>query len=218
MASLGGTPRLASFIDLAEAKDWMQFSSPSAPSPRDAALQRVIDMACWLVQRYINRPASPQTFTERHDGWSGEYIMVRYTPFLSLNYCNEWQSSGGMVSLAESTPEAPVDGIQIDYVTGRIMRTFAGYSWPRPFFPGSRNIEISYVAGYNPTPPDLWMATMELVAHWWRNTQQAAAKGFGGAIGGERANDPEQEAAGLWQGLPYRVTSILDVYRLPGIG
>lgn len=218
MAAPAGALQYGSYLTLAEVKDYMQWSTPTAASERDVILQRYVDMACTRVQRYIGRPASSQEFKERHDGWSGEYIMLKESPFLELVSCSEWQSSGGSISLPESTPENPVDGIQIDYATGRIMRTFAGYSWPRPFFPGSRNIEVVYRAGYNPTPPDLWLATCELVVHWWRNTQQAAAKGFGGAIGGNRGYDPEQEQAGLWQGLPYRISTILDDYRKISVG
>lgn len=218
MAVPAGDHQYGSYITLADVKDYMQWSSPTSPSERDGVMQRFVDMACTQVQRRINRPASSQEFFERHDGWSGEYILLKESPVLELVSCSEWMSSGGAVQLTESTPENPVDGVQIDYATGRIMRTFAGYSWPRPFFPGSRNIEIVYRAGFNPTPPDLWIATVELVVHWWRNAQGSAGKGFGGQIGGQGGFDPESETAGLWQGLPYRIAEILDTYRLPAIG
>jgi hypothetical protein len=206
----GGSNRYATYIDLTEAKDWLRFVAGS-PTTYDSNLQRIIDMACTQIQTHIGRPVAPLTVVERHDGWSGEYIMLSQSPFLSLNYCHEWQSSGGLVNLPESTPANPVDGIQIDYSTGRLMRTFAGYSWPRPFFPGSRNIEVSYVAGFNPIPPDIWMATVELIAHWW-NMSQVGRGSARGQQSGEDATD------GLWQGMPNRIVNLINPYRMIAIG
>ena len=96
-----------------------------------------------------------------------------------------------------------------------MTRTFAGYSWPRPYFPGRRNIEVTYVAGYNPIPPDIWIATVELVAHWWRNTQQASR-----TFTPNQEYDPTNDAgqSGLWQGMPYRVENLIAPYRKVSIG
>ena len=170
-----GTYFGASYLDPPEVWEYLQFSGAPA-GIEENMLQRYINSACAFAQgaEGANRPIAPTEFTERHDGWSGEYIMLHNCPFLQLVACTEWQSSGGPISLLESTPANPIEGIQIDYATGRIMRTFAGYSWPRPFFPGSRNIEVTYVAGFNPVPPDIWEATVELVGYRWRNTQQAS--------------------------------------------
>lgn len=215
-AVLAGSRQYGTYLTLVEVKQWLRYPNPTQPSSTDDAnLQRVIDMACASVQNHINRPVGAQTFWERHDGWSGEYIILKETPFLELVSCIEWQSSGGPINLVESTPENPVDGIQINYATGRIMRTFAGYSWPRPFFPGSRNIEVTYKAGFNPIPGDLWMGTVELVSHWWVNTQQQSAL----RLPGESAKDEyePEETSGAFAGIPYRVQAMIDPYRLPGV-
>jgi hypothetical protein len=200
------------YLDLEETKSWLQFPD-DASNAQDANLQRIIDMACEWVQNEINRPVAPTRFTERHDGWSGEYIMLHQCPVVEFVSCTEWQSSGGPITLGESTPENPVEGIQIDYLTGRVMRSFAGYSWPRPFFPGSRNIEITYLAGYNPVPPVLWMATAELVAHWWRNTQQASRQ-----VLRVTDYDPTGTQDSLWAGVPYRIQGLVAPYRRTVIG
>lgn len=205
MATLAGARQYGTYMTLDEVKSWLRYPTVS-PGVDDTNMQRVVDMACTRIQNVINRPVGSQEFWERHDGWSGEYIMLKESPFLELVSCTEWQSSGGPITLAESTPENPVDGVQIDYSTGRLMRTFAGYSWPRPFFPGSRNIEVVYLAGFNPIPPDLWMATVELVRHWWENTQQAVA---GRALG--QANDPESRVS-LFTSLPEFIEEMLTDY------
>jgi hypothetical protein len=200
------------YLDFAEVWPWLGMDN--APVGIAATrLQRLIDSACAVAQRGANRPFCPTRFQERHDGWSGEYIQLRYSPFLQLVSCTEWQSSGGPITLTESTPANPVEGLQIDYATSRIMRVFAGYSWPRPFFPGSRNIEVIYVAGFNPVPPDVWDATIDLVAYKWRSSQesphwfQPPADEYGG-----------QQTNPLFPGVPNRCAEVFEAYRLPTIG
>lgn len=211
-----GTTQWTTFLDQTEVSQWLQFSGvPGVNTASSALLQRLIDSACYRAQEIANRPLCPTTFFERHDGWSGEYIQLRFSPFIQLVECNEWQSTGGFVTLTESTPENPIEGIQIDYDTSRVMRAFSGYSWPKPFFPGSRNIEFIYVAGFNPVPPDVWVAAVDLVAYWYRNTQQASRaftstnQMYGGEEGG---------ATDLWPGVPNRIAEVFEGYRLPVIG
>lgn len=210
----GATHQWAVYLDFDEVTDYLQFDQP--PTGSDAVkLQRFINGACAQAQGPggANRPLCPTRVTERHDGWSGEYLMLLFSPLLSLDLCREWQSAGGFVGLPESTPESPTEGVQVDHSTGRLMRTFAGYSWPRPFFPGSRNIEITYTAGFNPVPDDVWEATMELVAWKWRNSQQATRTApLRG--GGEYDTD----TSGLYPGMPSRIADVLGGYRLPTIG
>lgn len=213
-----GTVQWTTYLDLDEVVAWLQFTGAGVPdvgTAESGLLQRIIDSACSRAQTIANRPLCPTTYFERHDGWSGEYIQLNYSPFVKLVQCQEWQSTGGWVQLPESTPENPVEGIQINYLSSRIMRTFAGYSWPRPFFPGSRNIEVTYIAGFNPVPPDIWTATIDLVAYWWRNTQQAA-RGFKGS--GSAAYGGAQSPDGLWPGIPNRISDVFKSYRMPVIG
>lgn len=216
VAPNAGTIQWTSFLDLPEVTDWLQFSGvPIGGTAPATILQRLIDSACYRAQEIANRPLCPTTFFERHDGWSGEYIQLMFSPFIQLVECNEWQSTGGMVTLTESTPENPIDGVQINYDTSRIMRTFSGYSWPKPFFPGSRNIEVIYVAGMNPVPPDVWVAACDLVAYWYRNTQQAS-RGFVGSAG--MYGGDEGGSGDLWPGVPNRISEVFENYRLPVIG
>lgn len=205
------TTQWASYIDLEEAVEYLQLETALSQSEQ-TKLQRYIDSACTTAQTRAGRPLCPTQFKEREDGWSGAEIMLRYSPFLELVLCREWQSSGGWVTLPESTPDNPVEGVAIDYATSELTRTFAGYSWPRPFFPGKRNIEITYVAGFNPLPPDIWEATQELIAWKWRNTQQATR---------DWAPTEEFESPGhngLYPGLPDRIATVFDTYWLPSLG
>lgn len=200
------------YIDFDEA--WQFVGSDNAPTGPDATLlQRFIDSACSTAQRGANRPFGPVEFRERHDGWSGEYIQLHYSPFLGLVKGTEYQSTGGPVNLLEAAPSSGIDGIQIDYGTSKIMRTFDG-TWPKPFFPGSRNIEITYLAGFNPVPPDVWDATVDLIAYKWRMTQESTrwfSSGGADEYGG-------QQTSPLYPGIPNRIAEVFDAYRIPTIG
>lgn len=210
-ANIAGTDQWPVYLDFEEVWEYLQIDN-APPDPVKTKLQRYINSACTIAQEGANRPFGPVTFRERHDGWSGEYIQLHYSPFLKLVLCREWQSSGGFVTLPESTPDNPVEGIQIDYGTSRVMRTFTGYSWPRPFFPGSRNVEFTYVAGFNPVPHDVWEATADLVGYKWRNSQEAP-RWFGQneEYGGPATNM-------LYPGVPNRIAEVFERYRLPTIG
>jgi hypothetical protein len=207
------TRRWATYIDFQEAWEYLQIEEE--PEGREATrLRRYIDSACTTAQNVANRPFAPTEFKERQDGWSGDTLQLYYSPFLTLIECREWQSSGGFVTLPESTPEEPIEGVQIDYATSQLTRTFSGYSWPRPFFPGHRNIEITYTAGFNPVPDDVWEATCELIMWKWRNTQQPTRTfALPGSDFDQTAND-----TGIYPGIPNRIGDVFEMYRIPGIG
>ena len=213
-----GTDQFISYITPADLLDWLQIPANSVTSPQVVInMQRVVDMACSWVQRYVGRPLCPTMYSERHDGWAGSDIILKKGPILDIILCSEWQSSGGPITLVEATPEMNAGNanvIQVDRSTSSIRRAFSGYSWPRTFFPGSRNISVTYTAGFDPVPPDAWLATIEFAAYWWKNTQQTRRETVRGG------SDPEATSplAGLWQGVPYRLTALLDPFKVINIG
>jgi hypothetical protein len=204
-----GTARWGTYLDITEVWEYLQ--EDNAPTgAQQTRLQRLIDSACTRAQEIADRPLCPTRRYERHDGWSGEYIQLDYSPFLQLVLCVENMSSGGPVTLPESLPASGVNGVQINYATSMTMRTFDG-TWPRPFFPGSRNIEYTYVAGFNPIPPDIWEATIDFVAYKWRMTQESP-RWFGQSqneFGGQQTDQ-------LYPGIPNRIAEVFESYRLPG--
>jgi hypothetical protein len=217
MANSTSTIYGQSYLDFAETWQYLQF--PGSPGAQQQnLLQRYIESACSYAQgaEGANRPIAPTEFRERHDGWSGEYILLHHSPFLELVVATENQSTGGAIPLLESTPENGVDGIQIDYATSLIMRTFDGI-WPKPFFPGSRNIEVTYLAGFNPLPPELWEATMELVAWKWHNSQQAS-RGAGPQPKGAESFEDTANANPSAPGCPPDIQAIFRSFRKTTIG
>jgi hypothetical protein len=209
-----GSVQWTTYLDMPEVLSWLQFTSAPEPgTAQSGLLQRLIDAACAIGQDIAGRPLCPTTFYERHDGWSGEYIQLHYSPVIQLVQCQEWQSTGGFIQLPESTPQNPVEGVQVDYRTGQIMRVFAGYSWPRPFYPGSRNIEVTYIAGYDPVPHNVWMATVNLVAYWWRSWYQASR-----TFTKTPAGSNQQATVELWPGVPDEIAEVFESYYLHTVG
>lgn len=210
------TQTWATFIDMPEVVTYLQMDS----APTDAAaikLQRLIDGACSQAQVSANRPFAPTQYQMRFDGWGGfqgAYIMLPYFPVLSVDSVVEWWGTSGPHTLELQTPESQgtSEMFQVEPSTGRLIRTFMGLV-PRPFFPGSRNIEVIWTAGFNPIPPDVWLATIDLIAYWWRMTQESP-RWFG------RDNDqyggPTTDM--LYPGIPNRIADVFANYRVPTIG
>jgi hypothetical protein len=176
-------------------------------------LQDMLDMACQWVQNAIGKPVAPTTFDRRFDGnsgWSGAYIMLPYYPVLEVVRVTEYWGLSGPHVLEEQIPTDQVDGWQLDYLTGTLSRVFPGLV-VKPWFPGARSVEVTWTAGYNPVPADLKIATRELVAYWWRNTQQAPRSA-------RNAYGESADNSNLWPAIPDRIRALLNPYLSVGIG
>ena len=212
-----GSVTWKNYVDLEnDVKPWLGIQTINTTG--DARLQLLIDTACQWVQNFIGRPVAPTTFDRRFNGWTGwngAYLELPYYPILEVVEVIEWWGISGPHVLVEQTPanQSSQDSFQCDYLRGQLIRTFPGLV-QRPWFPGSRNIEVTWTAGYNPIPADIKMATLEYIAHWWRNTQQQSGN-RPGAIAGDY--DPA-ETSGLWQGVPNRITDLLSPYIQVGLG
>jgi hypothetical protein len=212
------TPQWSNFLDeQTDVRSYLQFGGIAEPAV-DARLQLIVDFACQWVQNYLGRPIAPTTFTRRFSGWSGwngAIISLPYYPVLRVVKLVEWWGTSGPHELKEQTPEAQGGGemFQLAPLQGQIIRSFQGLV-QRPFFPGLRNIECEWEAGYNPVPADIKIATLELIAHWWRNTQQASR-----SVGGASVQEYDPEVGpGMWQGIPHRVVALLSPFTQQGIG
>lgn len=208
------------FLDVAnDCKPWMNI--PASNTQWDANLGLIVDMACQWVQNYLGKPIGPTSFTRRFDGWSGfqgAYLELPYYPVLEVTSVIEYWGVSGPHTLNESTPINQIDGWQCEYAVGRLIRVFPG-NVVKPWFPGSRNVEVSWVAGYNPIPADIKLATLELATHWFRNTQEQSGVRTGIGIPASGEFDPAETSGGtMWTGVPYRIIDLLEPYLTIGIG
>lgn len=208
-------PQWQSYIEMVDVKRWLQI--PPTDTTRDLDIQDTVDAACYWVQDYLGRPIAPTTFFRRFSGWqgvNGAYVELPYYPVLQIVSAAEWWGSSGKHTLTEQTPsnQGGSDTYQLQPLTGLLIRTFAGLV-QKPWFPGSRNIEVEWVAGFNPTPPTARLATRALIRYWW-TSEQEGSRSFRQA--GEAPPDPS--AAHLWPGVPSKVTTWLEPMTQVGMG
>jgi hypothetical protein len=196
MANLG-TETFATYLDMTqEVMPWLRFNG--IQTSEEFALQLIIDAVCTEVQKFIGGPVPATTFGPA-DG------------------LGKFDGAAGMNSGYIMLPRRPVVEIisVIDYRTGRLTRVLGGI-WNRPFYPGSNNVWVTWQAGYNPVPADIRWATLDWVAHVYRNTQQQTGLRVNAGLN----PGDEYEAGttkGLWVGVPDRVINTLETYQQVGI-
>lgn len=228
----------STIVSLQDVKAWLRNPNPSAPSADDAAIQRVIDAAQLLVEGKVGITV-PRLFDEYYNG--GNYkIWLRRTPVLEIVSVTE---SYGPVSFnLEDQP--PTTGAIIDGTGNEPAQTPAVHLWaysldvpgigevtrrgplntPFPFVPGDRNIRVTYWAGRDPITASIQVATMELVAHLWQNSQlrsMAMSNQFVqyDTVSGIASERPDTSQA-FWVGVPKRIIGLLEAdmgERLPVI-
>lgn len=214
------TPAWASYLDLQQdVKPYLQI--PATNTGADAQLQMLTDTACTWVQNYLGRPIAPLEVFRRFNGWTGlngAYINLPYYPVLSVTSVVEYWGVSGPHTLTEQIPsnQGGQDVFQMDYLRGIVIRTFTGLV-QRPWFPGSRNIEITWVAGYNPVPADIRHATLRTIKSMFDQEQQAARLAPGGPMPAGMDRE-DQAGAGIYAGVPEEVERFLQPYVQIGIG
>jgi hypothetical protein len=212
------TPQWVNYLDLQDdVKPYLQMS-PGVASD-DTLLQDTLDVACTWVQNYLGRPVAPTEYFRRFNGMSGNmgaYLSLPYYPVIEVKKVIEYWGTSGPHELAEQTPsnQGNSEMFQLDPLRGILSRTFQGLVL-RPWFPGARNVEVTWVAGYNPLPADIRRATLKLIAHEWRSEQQASRSAPAPA-GGEF--DPDTGMQMGFGGIPRDTYRYLEPYTQQGMG
>jgi hypothetical protein len=179
---------------------WWPQGGPFPPE-RDAELGRTIGVASAMIERACRRVFEKAAITEWHDGDGGDTIMLRRPPVWALTSV----SIDGLPIVASTyvVPRLATDSdAAVDVNDGRLIRTVG--VWPV----GVRNIAVAYTGGFEPIPPPVAQACLQLVAHL---TSQAGVD-VGMAI--EQAGEyrVDRRPGGP---LPPAVRRLLAPYRLP---
>ena len=210
VTSFASPPNDTAICSLDDVKAYLRM--PLTDTSYDAELTNLTFVATDMIERYCNLPIVPKAMPiERHDGWVGDTIELKYAPVVSVTYVHEF-FAGFLNILSESTPANPIDGYQLEYQTGRLVRVFTN-GFPRQWYPGSRNIEISYSVGLSPIPPTLWQAARELVGHIFSQQEQINPSNVPKFSGGVGSSDEVETSPEMWQGIPYRIEAKLKTFR-----
>lgn len=209
-----------SYIDLnGDLKPYLQI--PVATTSYDTTLQLMIDSECQWVQNFVGRPIAPTSFFRRFSGWTGlngAYLNLPYYPILSVESVVETWGLNGQHTLVYQTPSSQggpgQQMFQVDWLRGTLIRSYQGLI-ARPWFPGLRNVEVTWTAGYNPLPADIKRATMLMIKERW-NQEQQASRGNARPAGSGYQDMPQQEGLGF--SVRGEVQRMLEPYLQVGIG
>jgi hypothetical protein len=168
-------------VNLADVKTHLRYPHPTQPHPDDAALMKFIAAADPVIADECD-DVLPTAHSERHDGGDGA-IFLRNCPVISIQTIEE---SWGYVSYQLDFVDAgfPQATSMFAYSldspeVGQVTRRTVGNVNIR-FQPGVANVFVQYTAGLDPIPGNIVLAELELIEHWWRNSQLRAG-GAGGA-------------------------------------
>ncbi len=214
-------PVWGNYVDLnSDVKPYLQI--PVASVASDVELQLIIDGTCYWVQNYLGRPIAPTEFFRRFSGYwgtgnGGAYVSLPYYPVTQMVSVIEYWGTSGPHTLTEQTPtnQGGQDVYSMDYLRGYVIRAFDGLV-ARPFFPGLRNIEVTWWAGYNPIPPDIKLATLKLIKHYWTSEQQASRTAPVPA--GTSGYREELPVDGMFVGIPPDIERTFAQYIQQGMG
>ena len=206
-----------SIVTLASVKRHLRYPDPSAPHADDTSLLEYIAAADEVIE-FECSDVLPHAYTEQHDGGDCS-IFLRHLPVLSIQAVTEsWGYMSFSLDFQASGSSGPwsVYAFSLDNPeTGQITRRTAA-NVVIPFVPGAGNITVSYTTGRDPVPASIVLGEHELIAHWWRNSQQRSGSGGAGAAsesaydsveGANYRQDPGIQNINI--GVPYRILELI---------
>lgn len=209
-----------SIVGLAEVKTHLRYPAPSSPHSDDTALLKFISAADEVI-RFECDDVLPKAYTEYYDG--GDYtIFMRHTPLINVRSVMEgWGWTNFPLDYVEvnSPPPYSLYAYSVDsYENSTISRRSAG-NVQIPFRAGSSNIFVDYVAGEENLPGNVVLAELELIAHWWQNSQLRSVAMSGSDIsydsvsGQAYSRDTESGVQNLNIGVPMRILELIKTHR-----
>lgn len=212
---------MANIVNLMQVKTWLRYPNPTTASPDDMALQWVINAADTVIE-YECDDILPKLISERHSG-GGLYLYTKRVPVLSVENIEEgWGYVNYELDFVPVNSPAPVTSMfaySLDnQENGKISRRSAG-NVQIPFHPGEDNIFIQYRVGEETIPGNVFLAELELIAHWWQNSQLRGVAMAGTNIsydavqGQVYTRDTESGEQNMNIGVPYRILEMIKSHR-----
>ena len=207
---------MSDIATLAEVKQYLRYPDPTGVSDDDALLQVFMDSADEVIRRYCG-----EILTATYDEWySGGDVMIqlRHFPVASIQTLEEnWgfftyelteqpgDSDPSVTSLWAYSLDQPDNGIVTRRSVGNVVIPFVNPS-------NGDNIRVKYTTGVASIPGNVTHGWLDLIAHWWQNTQQRST-------GTGTTYEAMGTQPGYLAGVPYRIIEILEgAKRAPIIG
>lgn len=211
---------MANVVTLQQVKTHLRYPNPSQPSSDDTIIQWFINAADDVIEFECDDVVQ-RRYDEYYDGGDTQ-IWLRNTPLLSVQNVEEgWGFISYELDFQEVNSPGPfsmfaysVDGHEF----GKITRRTAG-NVVIPFRAGSDNIRIQYTTGWPVIPGAIFLAELELIAHWYQNSQLRAVAMAGTNIaydavaGAVYTRDTETGNQNINIGVPYRILEQIKAFR-----
>lgn len=212
---------MANIVTVQQVRTYLRFQNPSAPSSDDAAIQWFINAAD-LVIEYECNDILPHSYSETYDGGNSS-IWLRHKPLLSVENVQEgWGYINFDLDYVQANSPVNAAGLyaySIDsYVNAEISRRSVG-NVVLPFKAGKGNIQVNYTTGEQPIPGNVFLAEMELIAHWWQNSQQRGVTlastnlQYDAVEGAVYSRDTESGVQNINLGVPMRILELIKSHR-----
>jgi hypothetical protein len=212
---------VANIVQLSDVRTHLRFPNPDNPSTEDTVLQWFINAADEVLSFECDN-ILPTLYSERYDG--GDLLIhTREVPILEvLNVEEGWGWINYELDFVDVNSPAPTTSMfaySIDSMAeGQISRRSAG-NVQIPFIPGTANIFIQYKAGESSIPGNVFLAELELIAHWYQNSQLRAVAMAGANVaydavaGSMYSRDTESGVQNINIGVPYRILEMIKAHR-----
>jgi len=154
---------------LTNVKDYLDLTETT----KDTLLARLITAASTWIKSWTNRDFTSQSYTQTLDGNDAAGIMLDQYPVTAVSAIS-------------------VDGAAVDLSTvawdGALLMLTDGST----FDLGTRNVVVTYTAGFPAVPADIEQACIEIVA--WRYTERQRIQQSSKSMGGEVVSFQTAEA------------------------
>ena len=214
---------MQNIVSLADVKAHLRYPTAeiTGPSDDDAALQKFINAADEVIEFECDDILQHE-HDEYYDGGDCE-IFLRHKPLLTVQNVEEgWGYINYELDYVESNSPGPVFSMfaySVDgHEFGKITRRTAG-NVVIPFRAGTDNIRVQYVSGEAHIPANVILAELELVAHFWQNSQLRAMTVAGANLaydavtGAAYSRDTESGVQNINIGVPMRILELMKSHR-----
>lgn len=206
---------MTDIVTLADVRAHLRY--PAADTLDDPAIQGFISAADEVIKREVGH-VIPQMFNESYDG-GDTTICLANVPVLSVQDVTEgwgWINYDLAYVQVNTIPATNMFAYSLDVPeTGEITRRSTG-NVAIPFMRGDSNIAVTYTAGRGSIPGNVRLAALELIAHWWQNSQQRGGGGSQSEYSYDSTNVDFTRTTGysaINQGVPYRIIELLKPHR-----
>jgi len=182
---------------LVSVDDALSFIGIPSDDTRMEKLQFYINAASWYCNKHTRRKLKSRSLTEYYNGDGTNVLLMKNYPITAITHIYD------DLSRAYGS-DTEIDSSNLVYMPEDLACKLVYDGGV--FSVGIRNIKAEYTAGYTTIPYDLRQACLELVAYYWKNTEE----GRFGLISQQLADGSVRLETTT---VPKSVLQVLDLYR-----